>query len=46
MDYILDRLMSACGISARMMFGECALRCDGKVVGQVCVRSGVNNGYL
>jgi hypothetical protein len=35
-DYILDQLVSAGSISARKMFGEYALYCDGKVVGLVC----------
>jgi len=35
-DYILDQLASAGSISARKMFGEYALYCDGKVVGLVC----------
>lgn len=35
-DYILDQLASAGDVSARKMFGEYALYCDGKVVGLVC----------
>jgi len=35
-DYILDQLVSAGRISARKMFGEYALYCNGKVVGLVC----------
>ncbi len=35
-DYILDQLASLNGVSARKMFGEYALYCDGKVVGLVC----------
>lgn len=35
-DFILDQLQSACEVSARKMFGEYALYCDGKVVGLVC----------
>ena len=35
-DYILDQLASAGSISARKMFGQYALYCDGKVVGLVC----------
>jgi len=35
-DYILDQLIDAGCVSARKMFGEYALYCDGKVVGLVC----------
>jgi TfoX/Sxy family transcriptional regulator of competence genes len=35
-DFILDQLASAGNISARKMFGEYALYCDGRVVGLVC----------
>lgn len=35
-DYILDQLASIGNVSARKMFGEYALYCDGKVVGLVC----------
>jgi DNA transformation protein len=35
-DYVLDQLVSAGNVSARKMFGEYALYCDGKVVGLVC----------
>ena len=35
-DYILDQLASLRTISARKMFGEYALYCEGKVVGLVC----------
>ena len=35
-DYILDQLVSVGETSARKMFGEYALYCDGKVVGLVC----------
>lgn len=35
-DYILDQLAGAAGVSARKMFGEYALYCDGKVVALVC----------
>jgi TfoX/Sxy family transcriptional regulator of competence genes len=35
-DYILDQLISAGDVSARKMFGEYALYCDGKVVALVC----------
>ena len=35
-DYILDQSRSAGFMSARKMFGEYALYCDGKVVGLVC----------
>ncbi|MDD5039586.1 MAG: TfoX/Sxy family protein [Patescibacteria group bacterium] len=35
-DYILDQLASLGNVSARKMFGEYALYCDGKVVGLVC----------
>ncbi len=35
-DYILDQLSSAGDVSARKMFGEYALYCDGKVVALVC----------
>ncbi|MFA6017091.1 MAG: TfoX/Sxy family protein [Patescibacteria group bacterium] len=35
-DYILDQLASAGEVSARKMFGEYALYCNGKVVGLVC----------
>lgn len=35
-DYILDQLSGVRGVSARKMFGEYALYCDGKVVALVC----------
>lgn len=35
-DYMLDQLTLIDGVSARKMFGEYALYCDGKVVGLVC----------
>jgi TfoX/Sxy family transcriptional regulator of competence genes len=35
-DYILDQLTAAGEVSARKMFGEYALYCDGKVVGLIC----------
>lgn len=35
-DFILDQLASIGNVSARKMFGEYALYCDGKVVGLVC----------
>lgn len=35
-DYILDQLTSVHDVSARKMFGEYSLYCDGKVVGLVC----------
>lgn len=35
-DYILDQLVSLDHVSARKMFGEYALYCDGKVVALVC----------
>jgi DNA transformation protein len=35
-DYILDQLISSGDVSARKMFGEYALYCDGKVVALVC----------
>jgi DNA transformation protein and related proteins len=35
-DFILDQLLRLNNISARKMFGEYALYCDGKVVGLVC----------
>ena len=35
-DYILDQLLSVDGVSARKMFGEYALYCDGRVVALVC----------
>lgn len=35
-DFILDQLASVGNVSARKMFGEYALYCDGKVVGLVC----------
>lgn len=35
-DYILDQLTKAGDVSARKMFGEYALYCDGKVVALVC----------
>lgn len=35
-DFILDQSRSAGNVSARKMFGEYALYCDGKVVGLVC----------
>ncbi len=35
-DYILDQVTNAGEVSARKMFGEYALYCDGKVVALVC----------
>ena len=35
-DFILDQLASLGDVSARKMFGEYALYCEGKVVGLVC----------
>jgi DNA transformation protein and related proteins len=35
-DYILDQLRLTGNVSARKMFGEYALYCDGKVVGLIC----------
>jgi DNA transformation protein len=35
-NFILDQLTSVGNVSARKMFGEYALYCDGKVVGLVC----------
>jgi DNA transformation protein and related proteins len=35
-DYIVEQLASLPTISARKMFGEYALYCDGKVVGLIC----------
>lgn len=35
-DFILDQLAGMGNISARKMFGEYALYCDGKVVGLIC----------
>jgi len=35
-DFILDQLAPAGEVSARKMFGEYALYCDGKVVGLIC----------
>lgn len=35
-DFILDQLISLGNVSARKMFGEYALYCDGKVVGLIC----------
>ncbi|MFA5842182.1 MAG: TfoX/Sxy family protein [Candidatus Gracilibacteria bacterium] len=35
-DYIVDQLQEAGNISARKMFGEFALYCEGRVVGLVC----------
>jgi TfoX/Sxy family transcriptional regulator of competence genes len=35
-DFILDQLNSFDNMSARKMFGEYALYCDGKVVGLIC----------
>lgn len=35
-DFILDQLTSVDKISARKMFGEYALYCNGKVVGLIC----------
>ncbi len=34
--FLLEQASGAGAISARKMFGECALCCDGKVVGLVC----------
>ncbi len=35
-DYILDQLVDRSRVSARKMFGEYALYCDGRVVALVC----------
>lgn len=35
-DYILDQIASAGTVSAKKMFGEYAIYCDGKVVALVC----------
>jgi DNA transformation protein len=35
-DYILEQIASAGSVSARKMFGEYALYCDGKTVALVC----------
>lgn len=35
-EYILDQIDGNLGVSARKMFGEYALYCDGRVVGLVC----------
>lgn len=35
-EYILDQLSSIGGISARKMFGEYGLSCDGKTVALIC----------
>jgi DNA transformation protein len=35
-DYVLDQLTSLRDVSARKMFGEYVLYCDGRVVGLVC----------
>lgn len=35
-DYVLDQLQSAGVVSARKMFGEYAVYCDGKVVALIC----------
>ncbi len=35
-DYLLDQLSEVTNVSARKMFGEYALYCQGKVVGLVC----------
>lgn len=35
-DYILDQLGAGLDVSARKMFGEYALYCNGKVVGLIC----------
>lgn len=35
-DYILDQLVRVSGVSAKKMFGEYALYCNGRVVGLVC----------
>lgn len=35
-DYILDQIQSVGEVSARKMFGEYALYCDGRVVGLIC----------
>jgi len=35
-DFILEQINSAGIVSAKKMFGEYALYCDGKVVGLVC----------
>ena len=35
-DFILEQLSSVDAVSARKMFGEYALYCDGKVVGLIC----------
>jgi DNA transformation protein len=35
-DYLLEQLASAGSVSARKMFGEYGLYCDGKIVALVC----------
>ena len=35
-EFILEQMASAGAVSARKMFGEYTLYCDGKVVGLVC----------
>ena len=35
-DYLLEQLGSAGSVSARKMFGEYGLYCDGKIVALVC----------
>lgn len=35
-DFILDQISSAGEVSAKKMFGEYALYCNGKVIGLVC----------
>jgi DNA transformation protein and related proteins len=35
-DYLLDQLAGAGNVSAKKMFGEYALYCNGKVVGLIC----------
>lgn len=35
-DYLLEQLATMPAVTARKMFGEYALYCDGKVVGLVC----------
>ena len=36
MAYILEQLQDAGNVTARRMFGEYAVYCDGKVVGLIC----------
>ena len=35
-DYVVDQMRAAGGVSSRKMFGEYAVYCDGKVVALVC----------